>query len=112
VRFTETQVALFRCGISFVHMASDRDRMETALKDFQTEVNKSGLYYTVTFGFMKSGSGATAAFRYCTPTPASVDHVPVIFMDGKKSEFSIPRLYEDAKHIPQEFDGHGPMVVR
>jgi hypothetical protein len=73
------------------------------------------MYYTVTFGFILRGSAkndCSAAFRYCTPTPASVDHVPVIFMDGKKSEFSIPRLYDDAKHIPAEINGCGPMVVR
>jgi hypothetical protein len=116
MRFTKLQAAMFRNEISFVHMASSQERMDRAFRDFVGELASMGTYYTLTasevWRMNRDSTMTHAYFRYCTPTPASVDHVPVLFMDGKKSEWSIPKLYDDCKAIPVEKNGLGPMVVR
>jgi hypothetical protein len=113
VRFTKAQAALFRCGISFVHLAPTAERMDKAKADFLDELLRVGMYYTLGINTVYRGSGeAKAQFRLCSPCPEATDHAPVMFLDGKKSEFSPPEAFEDTRYIPQMIDGCGPMVVR
>lgn len=117
MRFTKVQAMLFRCEMSFAHIASTRERAQKAKSDFLKELDNMGTYYTPGMnGHIYRGQASGSAFAYFgydTPTPASiVDHPPVIFMDGKRSEFKTPRFYEDCKFIPAEVKGAGPMVIR
>ena len=116
MRFTKAQAALFRNKISFIHMSSTKDKMELAKSEFLTELNRMGTYYVLGVDRVYTdhavSMGAFAHFGFCTPTPASVNHAPVLFMDGPKSEWSIPKLYDDCKYLPAAENGMGPMVVR
>jgi hypothetical protein len=38
--------------------------------------------------------------------------VSVLFLDGKRSEFTNPKFYDEALMIPAERDGLGPLTVR
>ena len=112
MRFTAVQAALFKSGISFVHMAPTEARRSAAIQDFKRAL---GGWYTgtATDSVVYSGSGDVfARFMVCVPRGQSTDHCPVIFMDGRKDEFPEQRAYQEARHIPHCEDGCGPMVVR
>lgn len=113
MRFTLIQAALFRNEISFVHMAPTAERCDKAQKDFLAELLRMGTYYTMgQHTFYRNNDKTIARFMVCTSHGASTDHVPVLFMDGKKSEFNDQRAYDEARHIPAAINGIGPMVVR
>jgi hypothetical protein len=113
MRFTKSQVALFRCGISFAHMAPTTDRRDIAKRDFLEELLRVGMYYTLGINTVYRGdNSAKAMFRHASPAGESSDHVAVMFMDGKKDEFSSEKIYNECKYIPAEIDGVGPMVVK
>lgn len=116
MRFTRAQAALFRNKISFIHMSSTQDKMDKAKHDFLTELNRLGTYYVLGIDRVYTDhavvNGAFAHFGFCTPTPAGCDHAPILFMDGPKSEWSIPKLYDECKYLPAAEDGLGPMVIK
>lgn len=113
MRFTNVQVALFKCGISFVHMAPTEARRSAAIQDFKRAL---GGWYTgtATDSVVYSGSGDVfARFMLCVMRGASTNHCPVMFMDGKKDEFPEPKAYDEARWIPAtDSNGCGPMVIR
>jgi hypothetical protein len=112
MRFTKVQGAMFRNGISFVHMAPNETRRKQAFIDFLNEIQRTGTYHTAISDHRVERADAFARFIVCQMNGASSEHVPVMFMDGKKSEFKDPRAYDEARYIPAKIDGVGPMVVR
>lgn len=113
MRFTAVQAALFKSGVSFVHMAPTEQRRATAIRDFKHALLVGWYTGIVTDHKVYSASGdVCASFFVCRIAGSSSNHVPVIFMDGKKDEFPDQRAYEECRFIPAEIDGCGPMVVR
>lgn len=118
MKFTDAQVALFRSGISFVHMAPTLARLDEARKDFKRALEESGTYwdqegqYDFVQGHWDSPRYVSAHFMLCVMCGASTEHVPVMFVDGKDEEFRDQRALEEAMFIPAPIDGVGPMVVR
>jgi hypothetical protein len=111
MRFTKIQAALFKNGISFVHMAPTVERKEKALDDFIAEINRTGTYYTQVYDRV-TRQDARARFMLCVSNGAASEHVAVMFVDGKRDEFPDKRAYDEARYIPAEVDGAGPMVIR
>lgn len=107
MRFTSAQIALFHHGVRFVHLSPDGNRMSAAQADFLAALEKElGLVdldpYQVS---------CSARFVVCTLNGASVDHVPVMFIQDEAD--CDQRALAEALMIPApDKSGCGPMVVR
>jgi hypothetical protein len=112
MRFTDAQVALFRAGISFVHMAPTESRQMRAYAEFRRELEKADIGFEEGYGFKIRDGNLTAHFMLCVMQGASSEHVPVMFVDGEIEEFPQPRALMEAVYIPAAIDGIGPMIVR
>lgn len=117
MRFTKAQLALFRDGVSFVHMAPDQRRRDAAERDFRAAVREAKIE-------AKEGDGDCCEdcktrlpgtqFIVCSLTGACSEHVSALFIEDEKDiqgERNL-RALDEAKFIASNVNGCGPMVIR
>ncbi len=118
MKFTAAQVALFKAGISFVHMAPSEVKVRKGLADFKAALDAQVVQYEsdsnnrLTRGKYDSNDFVEGRFMLCVLQGASSEHVPVMFVDGINEEFYDLRALEEAMMIPAPMKGIGPMVIR
>ena len=112
MRFTDFQQVLFISGHTFIHVAPTHERLKAAVDDFQESIKALGSWSRYLNCFTNDHTKTTVGFRLGRFDGASHAHVQVLFMDGKKSEFSDPREYDESLSYPYDMDGLGPMTVR
>ena len=109
MRFTDVQVALFHAGIRFVHLAPDQKRRDQAERDFRAGAKK--MFGEEPQRLSEHSLSSAFSFIVCTLSGASVDHVPVMFVeDPDDCEW---RPLREAQYIPApDSHGCGPMVIQ
>jgi hypothetical protein len=99
--FAKAQVALFRAGIDFVHLAPDEKRRKAAEIDFLS---------LLTAEERAKAHKWHARFMGCVFNGEASEHVPVLFIQDEAD--CEPRALREALHIPAPIDGVGPCIVR
>lgn len=104
--FARAQVALFKAGISFVHLAPDPKRCSAAERAF----NEAVVENCPEEWPLSWDSRYDCKFAVCTMNGQSFDHVPVLFIEDEQD--CEPQALREALYIPAPINGAGPMVVR
>lgn len=112
MRFTDFQTVLFINGYTFCHIAPTDERLRQAISDFQDSISGIGSWSRHWQRFTNDRTLTSVTFKLGVVDGSSSEHVSVLFLDGKKSEFTSERYYEEALYIPMEINGLGPLTVR
>lgn len=117
MRFTKAQAALFRAGIKFAHMAPNEAKSRRALSDLARELKAQGIEYnSLNYAKIANGDWDSPGYTYghfivASLTGACSEHVSVLFLEDPE-EAKDQRAIDEAKYIPADVGGAGPMIVR